>query len=137
MAVVGAGIAGLTAAYRLQERGFVVTVLESRRCPGGRMTETVVNGIRFNTGARLIYSFSPTILRLVDDLGLKGCLRPGVTPPLFVHSHDEVFPAKINPGLELMLSPRLTVAERARWLGLAFSLLRRRLCLDPESLLAA
>ena len=137
MAVVGAGIAGLTAAYRLQERGFVVTVLESSRCPGGRMTETVVNGIRFNTGARLIYSFSPTILRLVDDLGLKGCLRPGVTPPLFVHSQDEVFPAKINPGLELMLSPRLTVAERARWLGLAFSLLRRRFCLDPESLLAA
>ena len=137
MAVVGAGIAGLTAAYRLQEQGFLVTVLESNRSPGGRMTETEVNGIHFNTGARLIYSFSPTILRLVDDLDLRGCLQPGVTPPIYVESGDKLFPAKVNPGLELMLSPRLTVAERARWFGLALSLSTSRFRFDPESLLSA
>jgi oxygen-dependent protoporphyrinogen oxidase len=37
--VVGAGIAGLTAAYRLQQAGFVVTVLEAKQLPGGRMAD--------------------------------------------------------------------------------------------------
>ena len=37
--VVGGGIAGLSAAYELQESGFKVTVLEEKHLPGGRMAE--------------------------------------------------------------------------------------------------
>lgn len=36
--VIGAGIAGLTAARALQERGHVVTVLDKGRAPGGRVS---------------------------------------------------------------------------------------------------
>ncbi|MBS3754060.1 MAG: FAD-dependent oxidoreductase, partial [Anaerolineales bacterium] len=35
--VIGAGIAGLTAAYQLQKRGLEVRVLEARDHVGGRM----------------------------------------------------------------------------------------------------
>jgi len=42
--VIGAGISGLTAARRLQERGHTVTVLDKGRSPGGRVsTRRVVN----------------------------------------------------------------------------------------------
>jgi len=41
---IGAGIAGLTAARRLQDRGHVVTVLDKARAPGGRVaTRRVLN----------------------------------------------------------------------------------------------
>ena len=40
--VVGGGIAGLSAAYELQESGFKVTVLEEKHLPGGRMAEEKV-----------------------------------------------------------------------------------------------
>ena len=34
--VLGGGVAGMTAAHELAERGFDVTVLEHRRIPGGK-----------------------------------------------------------------------------------------------------
>lgn len=37
IAVVGAGLAGLTAAYRLHQRGHDVHVYEARQRPGGRV----------------------------------------------------------------------------------------------------
>ena len=40
IAVVGAGIAGLTAAHRLKRAGFDVVVFESLDRPGGRMYST-------------------------------------------------------------------------------------------------
>ena len=43
--VVGAGLAGLTAAQWLQDRGHTVTVAEKGRAPGGRVsTRRVLNG---------------------------------------------------------------------------------------------
>ncbi len=36
--VVGAGLAGLSAAYELEQRGYDVTVLEARDRLGGRIT---------------------------------------------------------------------------------------------------
>jgi predicted NAD/FAD-dependent oxidoreductase len=35
--VIGAGLAGLTAARRLQDRGHTVVVVDKGRAPGGRM----------------------------------------------------------------------------------------------------
>src|SRR5262245_41291358 len=37
VAILGAGIAGLTAAYRLREAGYQCTILEARDRPGGRV----------------------------------------------------------------------------------------------------
>jgi phytoene dehydrogenase-like protein len=42
--VIGAGIAGLTAAHRLKQRGISVKVIEAGIRVGGRMTSSEANG---------------------------------------------------------------------------------------------
>ena len=55
VAIVGAGIAGLNAAYRLQRAGITATVYEARNRPGGRMLSTRINdGLTVDLGAELI-----------------------------------------------------------------------------------
>jgi len=50
--VVGAGIAGLTAAFRLQQAGANVLVLEATDRAGGRMTTDTVDGYVIERGSR-------------------------------------------------------------------------------------
>lgn len=58
--VVGAGLAGLSAAIHLAGRGREVTVIERETGPGGRMGRLDVNGYRLDTG--------PTVLTMPDLL---------------------------------------------------------------------
>jgi phytoene dehydrogenase-like protein len=54
--VVGAGLAGMTAAITAADEGARVTVLEARAHPGGRArTSTTADGFHFNQGAHALY----------------------------------------------------------------------------------
>lgn len=52
--VIGAGLAGLSAAITLQNEGVDVTVLESSDRPGGRVTSDVIDGYICDRGFQLI-----------------------------------------------------------------------------------
>jgi phytoene dehydrogenase-like protein len=52
--VVGAGLAGLTAAALVARAGRSVIVVEQGRNPGGRATTNVVDGVSFNLGAHAL-----------------------------------------------------------------------------------
>lgn len=52
--VVGAGIAGLTAAHRLQEQGVDVEVYEARNRVGGRISTVTIDGVVAELGAQNI-----------------------------------------------------------------------------------
>lgn len=69
--VVGAGLAGLAAAHRLQERGWDVTVLEAADRAGGRVLGARRDGFLFDTGPTLITDHYTEYLALVDSLGLS------------------------------------------------------------------
>jgi len=69
--VVGAGPAGLTAAYRLANAGVRVTVLEAAPYIGGRTRTEHVDGFVINTGAGLIADFYTATLPLLRELGLR------------------------------------------------------------------
>ena len=69
-AIVGAGIAGLTAAYRLQQAGWSVTVFESEARAGGRVETLVSHGYRVDTGATAIAARYPLFTELALELGL-------------------------------------------------------------------
>ena len=72
--VVGAGIAGLTAAFRLQQAGYTVRVLEAGGRVGGRMITIEWQGIRIDPGAEFITGADRYLLKLVDELGVRDRL---------------------------------------------------------------
>lgn len=51
--IVGSGIAGIAASIRLASKGFQVEVLESNSYPGGKLSEIVIDGYRFDAGPSL------------------------------------------------------------------------------------
>jgi len=73
--VAGGGIAGLTAAYELQRRGFDVEVLEREAEAGGRMRSERHGEFVVDRGAQFIASSYDNMRALVAELGLKPSVR--------------------------------------------------------------
>ncbi len=61
--IIGAGIAGLSAAVRLQAKGFRVSVFEVNSYPGGKLTEFSEKGYRFDMGPSLF-----TMPQFIEEL---------------------------------------------------------------------
>ncbi|WP_051855254.1 protoporphyrinogen/coproporphyrinogen oxidase [Streptomyces sp. NRRL B-1347] len=74
--VVGAGIAGLTAAFRLQTLGYDVTVLECEDHVGGRMRTISHQGYRLDLGAIWLSQGYSHMLSLASDAGLTAHIEP-------------------------------------------------------------
>src|SRR5271157_5762933 len=74
--VIGAGISGLSCAYRLQQLGLPVTLLESSDRVGGLVGTYENNGYLFESGPQ---SFQGTeiILDLIKQLGIEKELQTG------------------------------------------------------------
>ena len=72
VAVIGAGPAGLTAAYELQQEGIAVTILEKRPVVGGLGATTTFEGrdgtYRFDFGGHRFITHNADLLRLVEEL---------------------------------------------------------------------
>ncbi len=74
--VVGAGIAGLTAGFRLKEAGFAVTVLEADDHVGGRMATMERDGFLMDTAAAILPTTYTRMVKLIADAGLSGEIVP-------------------------------------------------------------
>ncbi len=70
LAVVGAGIAGLTAAFRLQQAGHQVEVFEAQAAAGGRMASRSVDGFQLDLGVHMLLDNYDRTRALLDELGL-------------------------------------------------------------------
>jgi phytoene dehydrogenase-like protein len=64
--VIGAGLAGLAAAVRLQESGLDVVVLEQSDGVGGRVRTDVVDGFRLDRGFQLLNPAYPEAKQQLD-----------------------------------------------------------------------
>lgn len=69
--VVGAGLSGLAAAYRLKEAGFEVTVLERQSRPGGRVTTERHGEYLVDTGPDAATESYKRFLAMLKELGLS------------------------------------------------------------------
>lgn len=69
--VVGAGLAGLTAATELADRGLSVTVLEARSEVGGRTRSRSIAGQAVDLGAEYVGPNHARVRRLASRLGLN------------------------------------------------------------------
>ena len=64
VAIIGAGLAGLSAAITLQDAGCDVEIFESSDRVGGRVATDVIDGYRLDRGFQLINARYPELLRL-------------------------------------------------------------------------
>ncbi|MFI7399789.1 NAD(P)/FAD-dependent oxidoreductase [Streptomyces sp. NPDC049541] len=81
--IVGAGVAGLSAAHRLTSAGVTTAVLEAAPCVGGRMATEKVDGFRLDRIGQLLSTAYPE-LRLTPGLDALA-LRP-FAPGVLLHS---------------------------------------------------
>jgi protoporphyrinogen/coproporphyrinogen III oxidase len=70
IAVVGAGMAGLTAAWRLQQAGYRVEIFEASDHPGGRMASITVDGFGLDLGVHMLLDHYDRTRALIAELGL-------------------------------------------------------------------
>ena len=89
--VIGAGLGGIATAARLARAGFQVRVLEKNEAPGGRCSQLVCDGYRFDIGATLllmpeVFAETYTALgeRIEDHLELRR-----VDPTYRLHFADD------------------------------------------------
>jgi protoporphyrinogen/coproporphyrinogen III oxidase len=86
-AIVGAGLAGLTAGHRLQQAGWQVDVFEATNSAGGRVQTVRRDGYAIDTGASALGSTYHSYLALARELGIEmrataphiGIRRAGAT----------------------------------------------------------
>lgn len=71
VAVVGAGIGGLTAAWRLQQAGHQVEVFEASDHPGGRMWSATVGGFDLDLGVHMLLVHYDRTRALIAEMGLQ------------------------------------------------------------------
>jgi oxygen-dependent protoporphyrinogen oxidase len=84
--IVGAGIAGLSAAYELKKASQEVIILEGQDHVGGRMTTVDWCGFKVDVGAKFVTTTDESLLGMVRTLGLEDQLvrdESGLTITIF------------------------------------------------------
>ena len=106
--VVGAGLAGLSAALRLAGAGREVTVVERDDVPGGRAGLLELDGYRFDTG--------PTVLTMPDLIAdALDCVGERLSDWLELEPVDPLYRAFFPDGSTLdVLADRDAMAEEVR-----------------------
>jgi oxygen-dependent protoporphyrinogen oxidase len=97
--IIGAGISGLTTAYLLNQRGFDVTVLESKPSVGGSIESVVENGFLFDRGPNSALETTPIISKLVEELNLKDELLYAnkEANKRYILRYNQLHPLPMNP----------------------------------------
>ena len=132
IAVVGSGIAGLSAAYKLQCAGHKVTVIERNDHPGGRMAEVVEKGLRIRTGARLMYAFSRDLLSIIEQLNIEDELVASPHSEVEIDNGESRYKACLVPTLSLFKSNQLSVATKFNLARMLPDLFKARFTMDPN-----
>ncbi|WP_031487367.1 NAD(P)/FAD-dependent oxidoreductase [Streptomyces bicolor] len=95
--IVGAGVAGLSAAHRLTSAGVTTAVLEAAPCAGGRMSTEKIDGFRLDRiGQLLTLSSMAPDLRLTP--GLEGLALRTFAPGVLLHSDGRRHRAGVVPS---------------------------------------
>src|SRR3990172_6126514 len=130
VAVVGGGIAGLTAAYGLAKRGIAVEVLEREATPGGRMRSERHGAFVVERGAQFIASSYRNMHALASELGVGSLIHPLRNTRNAVLKRGR-FVASEYEGLNAIRRSRdLTWQSKLRLLRILFPLWRYRKLLD-------
>jgi monoamine oxidase len=132
--VLGAGLAGLAAAYELKKAGFAVTVLEARSRPGGRVLtyrDPFADGLYAEMGAEYVDATDEFDHRYCREFGLK-VMSARLYDAIFVRGEKLRMPAFKESKQSLPYAgtePGRLFGQEARYLERLLALIP-----DPERL---
>ena len=129
--VVGGGVAGLACAWRLQQRGHAVHVLEREAVPGGRMRSEREGDYVVDRGAQFIASGYRNLHRVAEELGIADRIRPVALARNAMLRDGRLLPGDYDSPFEFLRSPLLSARAKARLPRLFWELWRNRRLLDP------
>ena len=72
VAVIGAGIAGLTVAFKLKQAGWQISLYEASQRVGGAIRTERQQGFIAELGPNTVLETSPKVAELIDSIGLAG-----------------------------------------------------------------
>jgi protoporphyrinogen oxidase len=122
IAVIGAGVTGLVAAYRLLQRGYDVRIFEAGPQPGGLLRTFEVGGERLECFYHHLFTSDGAAIRLFDELGVLKTITWRTTR-MGIFYNDHVYPFT-SPWDLLRFRPLLGIRDRIR-LGIVALQLRR------------
>jgi len=129
--VIGGGIAGLTCAFRLQQAGHDVEVLERESTAGGRMRSERHGEFIIERGAQFIASGYRNLQRVASALGIDDQIRPIARADNAVLRAGRLEPGDFTAPLRLLSSRLLSFSAKARLARLLLELRANRRLLDP------
>jgi len=122
IAVIGGGVTGLVAAYRLLQRGHSVRIFEAESEPGGLLRTFEVSGERIECFYHHLFTLDGDAIRLLDELGLLKTIAWRTTR-MGIFYNDHIYPFT-SPWDLMRFRPLLGIRDRVR-LGLVALQLRR------------
>jgi phytoene dehydrogenase-like protein len=127
VAIIGAGVAGLTCAKILNEYGKNVVVLEAAESVGGRVRTDYFEGYRLDRGFQVLFTSYPAVKREINlnQLDLRR-LDPGAI--ICLDGRREVLTDPIRDptgGIPAALSRVVALPDKLRTLALTLSLRRK------------
>ncbi len=120
--IVGAGVGGLAAAKRLQERGHAVTIFEGRGDVGGQVVTFDVGGEPLECFYHHVFTNDTAVIRYVEEVGLGERLR-WIDSKVGILRSGRIYPF-VTP-MDLVRFTAIPFTSRVR-LGLAAVWLRRQ-----------
>lgn len=109
--IIGAGAAGLTAAYKLAAKGFEVTVLEKEKYTGGLASTLQAGTTQLERYYHHIFTNDTEIQLLLEELGLSGLLK-WATPANGIYTEGRLRP--FTSPLDLLRFNVMPLAARIR-----------------------
>jgi phytoene dehydrogenase-like protein len=117
VAIVGAGMAGLCCAVRLEQAGLSVKLLEAEDAPGGRIRTDQVDGFRLDRGFQILLTGYPEIVQHFDVKALR--LRPFAKGALVrhggrFHHFADPFRGSLGNALSIVVDPVVSLNDKLR-----------------------
>lgn len=114
--VIGAGLAGLCAAYQLKKQGISTLVFEASKSIGGKIQTRQVQGFTFDVGPNTVLESNEAVGRLLTDLGLKERMlwANAAANTRYILKEGKLVPLKASPAL--IFTPLLSLSAKLRLL---------------------